>query len=113
MRIRLQPPELGELDVRLVVEQGNQLSLAMTAERGDLTDLLQRHLDELKQSLQQIGLQVTDASVQTRSDGDRGGRHTERRNRDGGAFADADDSTSGTRPRFGGRLSATGLDFWA
>lgn len=112
MRIKLQPPELGELDVRLVVEQGNQLSLAMTAERGDLAELLQRHLDELKQSLQQAGLQVTDASVQTRSEGGADRRQAARRSRDDGAFADAT-TPSGSKPRFGGRLTATGLDFWA
>ena len=112
MRVRLQPPDLGELDVRLVVEDGNKLSLTLSAERSDLNELLQRHLDELKQSLQQAGLEVTSASVQTRGEFERGQQRDSGR-RDDGAFAGESEPTNDFQPRFGGQLSATGLDFWA
>src|SRR5690606_25045264 len=46
-RLRLEPPDLGELDLRLLVENGNRLSLAIAAERADLAQLLQKHLAEL------------------------------------------------------------------
>jgi flagellar hook-length control protein FliK len=110
MRLRLDPPELGELDLRLVVEHGNRMSLAIAAERGDLAQLLQHHLDELKQSLQQAGLEVTGASVQTRSEF---ARDQQRRDdaRDAAAtFVDAPQQPTTTRPR---AIAATGLEFWA
>ena len=113
MRVRLQPPEFGELDVRLVVENGNQLNLTIAAERADMTQLLQRHLDELKQSLQAAGLDVAGASVHTRGEGPHDGARDQRGQ--GGAFAgDADEQAAATTtPRLGGYVSAEGLDFWA
>lgn len=113
MRLRLQPPELGELDLRLVVESGNRLSLQIAADRSDIAQLLQRHLDELKHTLQQSGLEVTGAHVQTRSEFAR-----EQRERDGrSADGDARPTTMPCEPTLAtphrGFISATGLDFWA
>lgn len=111
MRLKLQPPDLGELDLRLVMDQQNRLNLTIAAERQDMAHLLQSHLDELKQTLQQAGLEVAGAQVQTRSDFER-----EQRQRDEqpqGAAAGAErDSQPTTSPRRGFR-SANGLDFWA
>lgn len=108
MRVRLEPPELGELDLRLVVEGGNRLSLSIAAERQELAQLLQRHLDGLKQTLQAAGLEVTDAEVHTRD----GGRRD--RGRDGwdGAAGERRDETAPLLPRLGGYVGAEGLDFW-
>lgn len=113
MRVRLQPPEFGELDVRLVVENGNQLNLTIAAERADMTQLLQRHLDELKHSLQAAGLDVAGASVHTRGEGPHDGARNQRGQ--GSAFAgDTDERAAATTtPRLGGYVSAEGLDFWA
>ena len=113
VRVRLQPPEFGELDVRLVVENGNQLNLTIAAERADMTQLLQRHLDELKHSLQAAGLDVAGASVHTRGEGSRDGARDQRGQ--GGVFAgDTDEQAAATTtPRLGGYVSAEGLDFWA
>lgn len=111
MRMRLDPPELGELDLHMVVEGGNKLSLSIAAERQDMTQLIQRHLDELKQTLQASGLEVTDAQVHTR--GDRAGdqRHFgPRQPHSGGDHQDATASTP--LPKRGGYVSAEGLDFW-
>jgi flagellar hook-length control protein FliK len=113
MRLVLQPPDLGQLDLRLVMDQGNRLSLTIAAERQDMAQLLQRHLDELKQTLQQAGLDVAGAEVQTRSEYER-----QRREQDAapqGAVAAAEPAptsfSDSTRPR--GFLRADGLDFWA
>ncbi|MBM3963132.1 MAG: flagellar hook-length control protein FliK, partial [Planctomycetes bacterium] len=113
MRLVLQPPDLGQLDLRLVMDQGNRLSLTIAAERQDMAHLLQRHLDELKQTLQQAGLDVAGAEVQTRSEYER-----QRREQDAapqGAVTAAEPAPTGfsdsTRPR--GVLRADGLDFWA
>ena len=113
MRMRLEPPDLGELDLRLVVTAGNQLSLSVAAERADVAHLLQRHLDELKHTLQQAGLEVTNASIETRSEGGNrghahGGGH--------GSAAHDQDQPPPAAPfggRTGGFVSADGLDFWA
>lgn len=111
MRLRLQPPDLGELDLRLVVEQGNKLSLTVTAERADLAAMLQKHLDELKQTLQASGLEVTDAQVHTRGDGDRA---AERGFAQHGRRHGADDTTDAApEPPARRWVRAEGLDFWA
>ena len=114
MRMRLQPPELGELDLRLVVANGNQLNLTIAAERADMTQLLERHLDELKQTLQQAGLEVTGASVQTRSEFAREQRARDEARGDGQrAATDIAPPAPTDLPRSGGYVTATGLDFWA
>lgn len=113
MRMRLSPPDLGQLDLRMTVEGGNKLTLVIGAERGDMAQLLQRHLEELKSTLQENGLEVTGAEVQTRDD-------FEREQADAGDAGDAashasddfaEDAASAPRPR--GYVTADGLDFWA
>jgi flagellar hook-length control protein FliK len=110
MRLRLEPPELGELDLRLVVESGNKLNLSIAAERQDIAHLLQRHLDELKHSLQQAGLDVTGAEVQTRDEFERGQRDS------GAPFRRPEAAAASAEPAPVPRHSfvvAEGLDFWA
>ncbi len=111
MRMRLEPPDLGELDLRMVVEHGNRLTLSIAAERNDVAQLLQQHLDALKQTLQAAGLDVADAQISARDD--------RRRQTSQEAFADAsgdpDDALPGATtitPRLGGYVGAEGLDFW-
>ncbi|MBX3463716.1 MAG: flagellar hook-length control protein FliK, partial [Planctomycetes bacterium] len=113
MRVRLQPPELGELDLRLVVEDGNRLTLTIAAERADLTQLLQKHLDQLKQTLQASGLQVADAQVHQRGAGGAGeqagfGPRQRRHAANAEPIAPAPFAAPGR-----GWISAAGLDFWA
>ncbi len=110
MHMRLDPPELGELDLHMVVENGNRLSLTIAAERQDMTQLLQRHLDELKQTLQAAGLEVADAQVHQRDPGSRGQRQGAERQSQGG---DAERAAAQQHlPRRGGYVTAEGLDFW-
>lgn len=111
LRVRLQPPELGELDLRLVVTEGNKLSLRIAAERADLAELLQQHLGELEQALQSAGLQITDAEVQTRDE--RGAHELPFAAGMSGAGADVDDApVAAPAVRRGGILRGDGLDFW-
>jgi flagellar hook-length control protein FliK len=112
MRLRLQPPDLGELDLRLVVDNGNRLNLTLAADRPELAELLTRHLDELKQSLQQAGLEIGGATVQTRSEFARDQQQRDAAPDSG--FAANDDADDPTTPRVRTNwISATGLDFWA
>ncbi len=113
MRLRLEPPDLGELDLRLVVQGGNRLDLTIAAERPELAQLLQRHLDALKTSLEQAGLEVTHASVQTRSEFARDQARREQRHEHGAHPGADDDARTTIDPRRRGYVSATGLDFWA
>ncbi|MEO6594071.1 MAG: flagellar hook-length control protein FliK [Planctomycetota bacterium] len=112
MRLRLQPPELGELDLRLMVEGGNKLSLTIAAERQDMAQLLQRHLDELRQSLQSAGLEVTSAQVQTRSEFARQQQQHDACHDGGGSSDILSEDQPKAVPR-GSYVSAEGLDFWA
>ena len=104
---------LGQLDLRMTVEGGNKLTLLIAAERNDMAQLLQRHIEELKGTLQENGLEVTGAEVQTRDDFE---RQQNASDADGDATTDAQDDfaeDAATAPRNRGYITAEGLDFWA
>lgn len=63
LRLRLHPPELGELRFYLTSRAG-QLSVSVGAERPETGLLLERHLGVLQQALEQAGLRMGDVSVQ-------------------------------------------------
>ncbi len=113
LRMRLQPPELGQLDLRLTVEGGNKLQLLIAAERSDMAQLIQRHIEELKNTLQENGLEVTGAEVQTRDEFERQQAAADARSADGVIDQDdiAEDAASAPQQR--GYITAEGLDFWA
>ncbi|MFO1076351.1 MAG: flagellar hook-length control protein FliK [Planctomycetota bacterium] len=112
MRMRLEPPDLGELDLRMIVEDGNKLSLAIAAERPELAALIQRHVDELARTLQGSGLELVRADIGPRQDGagtgafDRDGRSR------GGERRDDDAAGDFAALRRGGYVRADGLDYW-
>ena len=113
MRMRLSPPDLGQLDLRMTVEGGNKLTLMIAAERNDMAQLLQRHLDELKGTLQENGLEVTGAEVQTREDFER--QQSAADNDDASATPSPNDIAEDvvSAPQQRGYITADGLDFWA
>jgi len=69
-RLQLAPPELGKLDIQLVVE-GEQIRAHIVAESADVGALIQTHLPELKQALQshRLDLDTVRVDVQTSSGG--------------------------------------------
>lgn len=71
-RLQLAPPELGKLDIQLVME-GEHLHAHIVAESADVGALIQSHLPELKQALQShhLDLDAVRVDVQT-SGGDAG-----------------------------------------
>jgi flagellar hook-length control protein FliK len=111
VRMRLEPPDLGQLDLRMTVEGGNKLSLTISADRQDINQLLHRHLDELKQSLQASGLEITGAEVQTRSEFEHQQAQRDASNGEVANQEHTDTSASIAKPR--GYITADGLDFWA
>ena len=55
-QIRLDPPELGKIDVRLDIDKGGQIHARLTVEKAETLDLMQRDQRALERALQQAGL---------------------------------------------------------
>jgi flagellar hook-length control protein FliK len=62
--IRLDPPELGRIDVRLDVDGSGQVTTHVTAERADTLQLLQSQQPQIENALQQAGLKTADNGLQ-------------------------------------------------
>jgi len=70
IRIQLDPPELGEVDIRLEFRE-LRLSATVSAERADTLDLLQRDARTLARALREAGVELADSDLSFTS----GGRH--------------------------------------
>ncbi|MBV9556877.1 MAG: flagellar hook-length control protein FliK, partial [Pseudolabrys sp.] len=62
--IRLDPPELGRIEVRLDVDKSGQVVSHITADRGDTLDLLRRDASNLERALQDAGLKTGGNNLQ-------------------------------------------------
>ncbi len=62
--IRLDPPELGRIDVRLDVDKDGNVTSRLVIERADTYDLLRRDQSTLERALQQAGLKTSDNSLE-------------------------------------------------
>jgi hypothetical protein len=62
--IRLDPPELGRIDVRLHVHPDGQVTSHLIVDRSETLDLLRRDAADLERSLQQAGLKTSDQGMQ-------------------------------------------------
>lgn len=62
--IRLDPPELGRIDVRLEVDKDGQVTSHLRVERPETLDLLRRDAPALERALQQAGLKTSDSGLQ-------------------------------------------------
>jgi len=58
--IRLDPPELGRIDVRLDVDNSGQVTSHVTVERAETLQLLQNQQPQLERALEQAGLKTAD-----------------------------------------------------
>lgn len=63
-QIRLDPPELGRIDVRLSVDNSGTVQARMTVERAETLDLMQRDQRSLQQALQQAGLDTSKTNLE-------------------------------------------------
>lgn len=61
--IRLDPPEMGKIDVQLEME-GKNVTARLTVERAETLDFLQRDQRALERALQQAGLNTDKANLQ-------------------------------------------------
>jgi flagellar hook-length control protein FliK len=62
--IRLDPPELGRIHVRLDVDSSGQISSHVVADRSDTLDLLRRDAPSLERALQDAGLKTSNNGLQ-------------------------------------------------
>src|ERR1700692_893532 len=62
--IRLDPPELGRIDVRLDVNRDGQVTSPVTVDRADTLQLLQSQQAQLERALEQAGLKTADNGLQ-------------------------------------------------
>jgi flagellar hook-length control protein FliK len=75
--IRLDPPELGRIDVRLAMDGSGQVTTHMTAERPDTLALLQSQQPQIERALEQAGLKTADNGLQfTLRDQSSGGQNS-------------------------------------
>ena len=56
-QMRLDPPELGRIDVRLDIDAGGKVNARLTVEKAETLDLMQRDQRGLERALQQAGLE--------------------------------------------------------
>ena len=62
--IRLDPPELGRIDVKLDVDRDGNVSTRLVVDRADTLDLLKRDASTLERALQQAGLKTSDNALE-------------------------------------------------
>jgi flagellar hook-length control protein FliK len=62
--IRLDPPELGRIHVRLDVDHDGQVTSHITADRSDTFDLLRRDAPALERALQDAGMKTANNGLQ-------------------------------------------------
>ena len=62
--IRLDPKELGRIDVRLEVDKDGHVTAKMTVDRVETLDLLKRDASNIERALQQAGLKTSDNSLE-------------------------------------------------
>ncbi|MBI2714809.1 MAG: flagellar hook-length control protein FliK [Rhizobiales bacterium] len=62
--IRLDPPELGRIEVRLDVDRDGNVTSRIIADRADTLDLLRRDVSGLERALQDAGLKTSDNGLQ-------------------------------------------------
>jgi flagellar hook-length control protein FliK len=61
--IRLDPPELGRIEVRLDVMRDGKVTTHLVVERAETLDLLQRDARQLERALQDAGLKTSDEDM--------------------------------------------------
>jgi flagellar hook-length control protein FliK len=61
--LRLDPPELGRVEVRLEVSRDNRVTAVVTADNPQALAELARHARDLEQMLQSSGLELTDSGL--------------------------------------------------
>lgn len=92
-QMRLDPPELGRIDVKLDIDASGQVNARLTVEKAETLDLMQRDQRGLEKALQQAGLDGAKTNLEFSLKQNPGGNQ---QGQDG----------SGRQPRFAGDASS-------
>jgi flagellar hook-length control protein FliK len=84
--IRLDPPELGRIDVRLDMDKDGNVTSRLMVERAETLDLLRRDAHQLERALNQAGLKTSDNALEFQLR-DQGFANNEQNNRQNGREA--------------------------
>ena len=119
-QIRLDPPELGKIDVRLDIDASGKVNARLTVEKAETLDLMQRDQRGLERALQQAGLDGARTSLEFSlrqnpfSGGQRGQDGADGQPIFGGeASAEAEEAPAPTIHLYRGALSASGVNIIA
>lgn len=109
-QVRLDPPELGRVDVKLSVDGDGKVSASLTVERPETLDLLQRDARALERALTDAGLSTDKDSLNfsLKDQGSEGGPQDD--GQDGPVQPANTDDDDINMPIHRGYLSATGVD---
>ncbi|MEN6542894.1 flagellar hook-length control protein FliK [Parvibaculum sp.] len=111
--IRLDPPELGRIDVRMEVQRDGHVAAHLTVESAQTLDLLQRDQRALQQALTDAGLQANSDSLSfSLRDQNAGGNAQGSAGNSGGGsgseIAPVEETTASSGPIYNLNLSASG-----
>ncbi|WP_152565907.1 flagellar hook-length control protein FliK [Devosia riboflavina] len=119
-QIRLDPAELGRIDVKLDIDSNGQVHARLTVEKAETLDLMQRDQRALERALQQAGLDQSKTNLefslkQNPFAGDQNQRSGEERS-GSGSGQDSQEETEVSAPAitlYRGALQASGLNILA
>ena len=63
-QIRLDPPELGRIDIRLEIGDNGQMNAHLSADKQETLDLLQKDAKALEKALQDLGMDADEGSLE-------------------------------------------------
>ena len=118
-QIRLDPPELGRIDVKLDIDSNGQVNARLTVEKAETLDLMQRDQRALERALQQAGLDANKTNLEfSLKQNPFAGDHNERDDRGGGLAESGETATDETDAApavtlYRGALQASGLNIIA
>lgn len=73
--IRLDPPELGRLEVK-VQKEDERVQVQVVTQTPQARELVERNINQLKELFEEQGMQLTDADVQQDDSSDQGSEHS-------------------------------------
>ena len=118
-QIRLDPAELGKIDVRLDIDASGQVNARLTVEKAETLDLMQRDQRALERALQQAGLDSSKTNLEFSlkqnpfAGGQQGQNGDGRNGLFGTDLAEADEVVPPTVNLYRGNLSASGVNIIA
>ena len=115
-QMRLDPPELGKIDVRLDIDKSGHVTARLTVEKAETLDLMQRDQRGLEKALQQAGLDGAKTNLefslkQNSSGGQNGSGHQPFFG--GQSTADADDTPAPAVTLYRASRTASGVNIFA